>query len=145
MQEARYPHERHPACVDLAAPGPAQATTEASLKRAAERAAKPPGSRKAGKPPKEEPPEFGLFETQCLVIINVRILCPKCTQQPSSCHVLVADFMCLSCVVQPLMLLDAATTSKPPLRSLLICDDVLSLPRQIPHAAPAGDAPLNRA
>ena len=51
---------------------PAQATTEASLKRAAERAAKPPGSRKAGKPQREEPPEFGLFETQCLVIINVR-------------------------------------------------------------------------
>ena len=60
--------------VDCAALGPPQATTEASLKRAAERAAKPPGSRKAGKPQKEEPPQFGLFETQCLVIINVRHL-----------------------------------------------------------------------
>ena len=49
-----------------------QATTEASLKRAAERATKPPGGRKGGKPAKEEPPQFGLFETQCLVIINVR-------------------------------------------------------------------------
>ena len=49
-----------------------QATTEASLKRAAERATKPPGGRKGGKPVKEEPPQFGLFETQCLTIINVR-------------------------------------------------------------------------
>jgi hypothetical protein len=50
----------------------AQATTEASLKRAAERATKPPAGRKGGKPVKDEPPQFGLFETQCLVIINVR-------------------------------------------------------------------------